>query len=172
MFVIWIGWHQTLLENDLSLRVKAAMRYCSPTETMDGSKCSSGKCSSCCSAQHRKALSTCPNPAISPLSLSLSLSSQLLFDSESLLPSLALLFHFLLSLFNVSLFLCVFVTSPFFQWAYAQARMSSHNPNSLGAAVLARAAKSGIYIHATCPLTLARRNQGSETRSGFTLFPS
>lgn len=32
--------------------------------------------------------------------------------------------------------------------------------------------ESGICIHATCPLTLARRNPGGETRSGFTLFPS
>lgn len=91
------------------------MRYCSPTETMDGSNCVAGKASSHCSAQHYKALSTSLNPAIFPLSPSLSLSSQLLFDSDSLFPSLEFLFqclHFPLFHFNVSLF--VFVTSPHF----------------------------------------------------------
>lgn len=67
------------------------MRYYSPAETVDGSNYLAGKASSRCSAQHYKALSTSLNPAISPLSPSHSLSSQLLFDSESLSPSLALL---------------------------------------------------------------------------------
>lgn len=51
------------------------------------------------------------------------------------------------------------------------ARMSHYNPKPL-CAFLARAVRSGIYIHATCPITLTRWNPGSETRSGFTLFPS
>lgn len=66
MFVICVSWYWTLLANDSSLRVRAATRYCSPTDTMDDSNCLAGKASGRCSAQHYGELSTSLNLAIFP----------------------------------------------------------------------------------------------------------
>lgn len=78
--------------------------------------------------------------------------------------------HFLLFHFKVSFSLCL-CHIMLFLMGLRWARMSHYNPKPL-CAFLARAVRSGIYIHATCPITLTRWNPGSETRSSFTLFPS
>lgn len=176
MFVIWLGWHRVLPENDSSWRVKVLQWGTVVPHRNDGWLEVLGwekppVVTQPSITRHCLPLLILLPPA--PVSLPVlsitvgpQISSALLSTSFS--PSPFLLFHF-----NVSLFLHVFVTSPLLLMASHSPWMSSHNPNSAGTVHARRPKKkkkrkSGIYIRAARPLTLARWNQESETRSCFT----
>lgn len=132
---------------------------CPPTKRWLALNSLAGKASSGCLALRCKELSALLNPAISPSSPILSITAWLRIPFALLRAPLPRsqfpLFHF-----NVSLLLCLRHIMLFLM-GLCRARMTHRHPKSL-CALPARAARGGIYIHAACPLTLAKtKTQGA-----------